>query len=313
MTRPRDCLMTVTDDGFAVGTQMLLFSFLRYNPWFCGDVVVFAGGTLSAHWRERLQALAPVHFLDPGADLAERVAALTRAIPQLRLAGPRFASLEAFGLDAYDRVVYVDSDAFVTGDVSDLFRAQAPLVACGDGSRYDERLGDGIAARAANRARYGAELSDCFNTGVLSIGRPWLDRAVRDELVAAIDTATWAGVELLGWTDQLILNRRYAGRASLLDGRYNYKPILEAKIRRADGLAFTDARIVHMAGRDKPWERAPASAGRPASLAKFHELWQQLAELLPEHDDPDASARVVAEAQAMHDVMRPRTELEAPP
>lgn len=311
MTAPRDCLVTIADDGFAAGAQMLLFSFFRYNPWFRGDVVVVLGGALAAHRRERLQALAPVRFVEPGADLSARVSALAQGIPELRLAGPRFASLDAFGLVDYDRVVYVDSDAFVVGDVSALFRTDAPLVACGDGSRYDEALGDAAAAQAANRARYGAALGDCFNTGVLSIGRPLLDPAVRDELVAMIDPATWRDVETLGWTDQLILNRRFAGTATLFDGRYNYMPILEAKIRRVDGLAFNDARIVHMAGRDKPW--LPAPPGRPPSLEKFHELWRQLAELMPDHDDTDAAAHLAAEARAMQGVMRPRTELEASP
>jgi hypothetical protein len=311
VTLPRDCLVTITDDGFAAGTELLVFSFLRYNPWFRGDVIVLVGGALGAHRRERLQALAPVHFAEPGADLVARVDTLAQTFPELRKAGPRFASLEAFGLAGYDRVVYIDSDAFVTGDVSALFRHDAPLVVCGDGSRYDAALGDAAGARAANRARYGVALDDTFNTGMVSIGRPFLDRAVRDELVAMIDPVTWAQVEMLGWTDQLILNRRYAGCTTFVDGRYNYMPILEAKIRRVDDLAFCDARIVHMAGRDKPWH--PAPPGRPPSLAKFHELWQQLAELLPDTDNDDTAARLAAESHAMRDVMRPRTDLEASP
>ena len=305
----RHCLVTISDDGFAAGTELLLFSFLRYNAWFRGDVVVLVGGALGDARRERLQALAPVRFAAPGGDLLDRVERLARAHPELAAAGPRFASLEAFGYDDYDRVVYVDSDAFVTGDIRPLFDNAAPLVACGDGSRYDAALGDAAGARAANRARYGVALDDTFNTGVLSIGRPLLARATRDELVAMIDPATWAHVETLGWTDQLILNRRYAGRATFVDGRYNYMPVLEARLRRVDGLAFSDARIVHMAGRDKPW--LPAPTGRPPSLAKFHELWQQLAELLPHADAARADARVAAESQAMRDVMRPRTECEA--
>jgi len=152
--RPRSghCLLTITDDGFIDGTEMLVFSFLRHNPWFAGRILVLVGGALSEASRARLRALAPVEFIAPGADLDVRVASLTQAIPALKRAGPRFASLEAFGLVDFERVVYIDSDAFVTGDLSPLFFDEGPLLASPDGSRYDELLGDADAARESNRS-----------------------------------------------------------------------------------------------------------------------------------------------------------------
>ncbi len=309
------CLLTISDDGFVAGTEMLIFGFLRNNPWFRGSIAVLCDQSLSDASRTRLARLGAVAFIRPGADLEDRVAALAAAIPQLRAAGPRFASLEAFGLDRFERVVYIDSDAFVTGDLSALFFNEHPLLACADGSHYDELLGDAAAARIANQRRYGAALTHCFNTGVVSIGKAMLDRSLRDRLVADIDPATWADVETLGWTDQLILNRRFAGRATLLDGRYNYMPILEAKIRRAYRLHFHDARIVHMAGRYKPWEpRPPELFDQAPSLAKFYELWQQLEDLMPRTAPDDAvAASLAVETAQMQAVMQPRTELEPMP
>lgn len=321
---PAHCLLTISDDGFVAGTRMLIFSFLRSNPWFRGRILVLADESLSDASRALLAELGPVNFIRPGADLQQRVAALAAAIPELRAAGPRFASLEAFGLDMFDRVVYIDSDAFITGDISALFFNEEPLLACADGSHYDELLGDAAAAQTANQRRYGAALSCCFNTGVLSIGPEMLGKAQRDSLVADIDPVTWQAVQTLGWTDQLILNRRFAGSATLLDGRYNYMPVLEAKIRRAYRLHCHDARIVHMAGRYKPWEpRPPDLLGQAPSLAKFYELWQQLQELLPHtHDNMPAGSvpaggvldgGIASETAQMQAVMQPRTELEPAP
>lgn len=309
------CLLTISDDSFVPGTEMLIFSFLRDNPWFRGDIAVLCDQTLSDASRTRLARLGPVEFIRPGADLEHRVAALAAVIPQLRAAGPRFASLEAFGLDRFERVVYIDSDAFVTGDLSALFFSSHPLLACADGSHYDELLGDAGAARIANQRRYGAALAHCFNTGMISIGPEMLDGSLRDSLVADIDPATWAEVETLGWTDQLILNRRFAGRATLLDGRYNYMPVLEAKIRRVYRLHAHDARIVHMAGRYKPWEpRPPDLFDQAPSLAKFYELWQQLEDLMPQTTPATAAAASLAvETAQMQPVMQPRTELEPMP
>lgn len=316
MTTPQPrsghCLLTITDDGFIDGTEMLVFSFLRHNPWFAGRILVLVGGALCDASRARLRALAPVEFIAPGADLDARVASLTQAIPALKRAGPRFASLEAFGLVEFERVVYIDSDAFVTGDLSPLFLDERPLLASPDGSRYDELLGDAGAARESNRQRYGVALSACFNSGVLSIGGDCLQRTVRDALVASIEPGFWQGVETVGWTDQLILNRHFAGQATLLDGRWNYMPILEAKIRRAHRLHCFDARIVHMAGRCKPWETPPDDLFEQApGLAKFYELWQQLRALLP--GAADAASDTTRETRGMQSVMRPRTEPEPTP
>jgi hypothetical protein len=311
-SRSGHCLLTITDDGFIDGTEMLVFSFLRHNPWFEGRILVLAGGPLGEASKARLRAQADIEFIAPGADLDARVASLTQAIPALKRAGPRFASLEAFGLVDFERVVYIDSDAFVTGDLSPLFFDHRPLLASPDGSRYDELLGDLDGAREANRQRYGVALSACFNSGVLSIGGDCLQRHVRDALVASIDPDFWRGVETVGWTDQLILNRHFAGRATLLDGRWNYMPILEAKIRRAHRLHCFDARIVHMAGRCKPWETPPDDLFEQApGLAKFYELWRQLRALLP--GAADAACDTTRETRGMQPVMRPRTEPEPTP
>jgi hypothetical protein len=311
-SRSGHCLLTITDDGFIDGTEMLVFSFLRHNPWFEGRILVLAGGPLGEASKARLRALANIEFIAPGADLDARVASLTQAIPALKRAGPRFASLEAFGLIDFERVVYIDSDAFVTGDLSPLFFDHRPLLASPDGSRYDELLGDLDGAREANRQRYGVALSACFNSGVLSIGGDCLQRHVRDALVASIDPDFWRGVETVGWTDQLILNRHFAGRATLLDGRWNYMPILEAKIRRAHRLHCFDARIVHMAGRCKPWETPADDLFEQApGLAKFYELWRQLRALLP--GAADAACDTTRETRGMQPVMQPRTEPEPTP
>lgn len=311
-TRSGHCLLTITDDGFIDGTEMLVFSFLRHNPWFDGRILILVGGTLGEASRARLRRLASVEFIAPEADLDARVESLTQAIPALKRAGPRFASLEAFGLVEFERVVYIDSDAFVTGDLSPLFFDERPLLASPDGSRYDELLGDAEAARASNRERYGATLSACFNSGMLSIGGDCLRRDVRDALVSSIEPTFWRGVETVGWTDQLILNRHFAGRAALLDGRWNYMPILEAKIRQAHHLHCFDARIVHMAGRCKPWETPPDDLFEQApGLAKFYELWRQLRALLP--GATETTSDTTRETRGMQTVMRPRTETEAIP
>jgi lipopolysaccharide biosynthesis glycosyltransferase len=33
-------LATLTDDNYILGTKILIYSFLKYNPWFTGDIVI---------------------------------------------------------------------------------------------------------------------------------------------------------------------------------------------------------------------------------------------------------------------------------
>ena len=65
------CFATVTDDTFAVAAQVLVHSFVKFNSWFDGDIVVVEVGVLSQRNRQRLLNIYPVKFIQASPALLE--------------------------------------------------------------------------------------------------------------------------------------------------------------------------------------------------------------------------------------------------
>lgn len=276
---PRLCLATVSDAEFAIGTEVLLHSFRRYNPWFAGDVVVFAD-TLPAESRARLERLYPVRVEEPNARLVAVSETLQARHPGLRAKHLRFLSLEAFRLAGYDRVVFLDSDICCTGDVSELFTRPEPFLASDDGYTYEDRLTPLLRANGhdsiASATRYGRAGHDrSFSSGVMALSPPWLGEATYAGLLETMAAHDFTGERV--FTDQAVLNAHVRGRYTTISGAYNYRVLLEDYIRYADDTPFPDARLLHFAGAIKPWnDYDPAAlAAYDARYFKYIDVWRQ--------------------------------------
>ena len=117
----------------------MLYSFHKYNPDFAGDVIVITDD-FSPEYRHRLEQISPVRFEAPDPRLRAAVDVLQASEPQLQDIYRRLFSLEIFRLAGYDRVVYLDSDMYCSGDLSELFTRQEALLACPDGFAYGDRM-----------------------------------------------------------------------------------------------------------------------------------------------------------------------------
>ena len=126
------CLATITSKDFGIATEVLLYSFLKYNPWFDGDVIVI-GDDLPNALEERLAHQRPVIFQRPDPRLRQAAEGLGDLLPDQQDVYKRFYSFEVFRLSGYRRVLYLDSDICCTGDIAPLFAATEPLLACPDG------------------------------------------------------------------------------------------------------------------------------------------------------------------------------------
>ena len=274
------CLVTVTDDAFAIGTEVLIHSFRKYNPWFRGDVVLITDG-LGPSARARLAAQGPFEIVEPHPDIRARTARLASAFPRIRDIYRRFYSIETFRLQGYETVLYVDSDAYVAGDLSELFSRAEPFLAGPDGYTLEDMvaplLEPALGGQIRGAPRYGRTIERSFNSGVM-VARPpvvsldtW--RGLLDCLEDDLDLADTP------FTDQLVLNRYFQGRFEQMSARFNYVVSLEAYIRAAEGIGCLDARIVHFT-RLKPWNvYAPGDVERYApQFVKIIDAWRQLLE-----------------------------------
>lgn len=249
----RTCVLTVATESFAPGAFVTLASFLQHHPNFDGDIVVMAED-LSERSREVLSALSPrLRFEAPSAGLAGRAARLCEAHPVLRRQRASFYTLEAFRLGGYRKLLALDGDLLFQANVAALLDSPGELVCCPD--QFALR---GIRREATtylpvdDRAPKAGTVGNTFNAGVLLIDGSLLRRSVYDDLVAMVAPSTWRGVKAVN-TDQLVLNRYFAGRQTLASAAYNYLVTDAAAIRAREGVGIAAARVLHFKLPIKPW------------------------------------------------------------
>lgn len=290
------CLVTISDEDFSIATEVLLYSFLKYNSWFAGEVIVIADD-LSVTHRRRLERLYPIRFIGPDSRLRFKLGILRQHVPDLDVIYRRFFSFEVFRLSRYRRAVYLDSDMYCAGDISELFESRAPLLACPDGFTYSDRILALLAERSGEPTRpaprYGRTFGESFNAGVISVGSAVLGDPTYRDLLNMLDVDTWTSLGKSIFTDQMVLNIYFENRFTPIHGKYNYMVFLEQYQKCLEDVSFLDAKLVHFAGAIKPWYCYDAAAlvHRAPHYIKFIDVWRELLEETRHADDPQIVAR----------------------
>ena len=249
------CLVTATTDRFVPGTLVTLSSFLTHHPRFDGDIVVIHDNLSAANRAVLTAAIDGVRFEPISPRLRAKLAGLCAARPDFAPRLAQFYSLEAFRLHGYRKVLVYDSDVLVQAPVDDLFDRGEDLLGCGDvmvlcGWRRDAAsfapLPPGMPAGAAG------VFERTFSTGFLLIDARLTGEHCYADLVALVAPETWDGTHT--WhTDQLILNRYFAGRQTLVGWTYNFLLPCAAAIQAKEGVDARSAKMLHFNGNIKPW------------------------------------------------------------
>jgi alpha-N-acetylglucosamine transferase len=232
-------LATVTTNSFLPGTLVMLHSFRKHNPWFTGDIVLIHD-QLSA---ESVEQLEGCRFQRVSGDLSRRVDAVVDARPDFAGKRARFYSLDTFRLRGYDKVLFCDSDLLFRHSIQELFEQPHAFVACGDGAYY----------RGTGRDFAGlGPMANTFNAGLLVVDHTLLTDDTWNGLLRLVTPTIFRSCDL-HFTDQAVLNLYLAGRQHLAGGAYNFLLAQGPTISQREGLAMTDARVLHFNGPRKPW------------------------------------------------------------
>lgn len=258
---------------------MLLYSFHKYNPGFEGDVLVITDDLPEEH-RSRLEDVSPVRFEAPDPRLREAVSELQTHEPRLEGIYRRLFSLEVFRLARYERVVYLDSDIYCSGNISPLFQTSHDFMACPDGFTYGDRIRTILDPETSseNSERYGKRFDQTFNAGVLSVGSRFLGDETYRALLGLLEHSQWKNYGPSKFTDQMALNLFFDGQFTPLEAKYNYMLFLEEYQKCLEPVSLLEACLVHFAGVIKPWNVYDPQqlALRAPQFIKFMDVWLEL-------------------------------------
>ena len=249
---PGLCVATVTTPSFLPGTLVTLGSFLACHPGFAGDLVVFHDG-LPQSARDCLAPLPGLRFEQVSFELRARLARLAHAYPDVANRLARFHSLEAFRLKGYRKVLFCDSDLLFRRRVDELFDRRTALLCCGDGPYYRGNVRDAVTFLELTEPA-AAGLQRTFNAGFLLIGAELLENGrCHADLLSMVTPESWRDVRAKQ-TDQILYNRYFSGRQTLVGATYNYLLAHDRDIRAREPRTAADPRVLHFNMRTKPWQ-----------------------------------------------------------
>ena len=275
------CLATVSSQRFLPGTLVMIHSFLKWNPAFDGEIVILHEDLPEAA-RGALSGIGcRISFRKTSPELAARIADLVASRPLLAERRARFLSLDAFGLSGHDRILLCDSDILFVGAVDEMLARPEPLLCAADGAlhRGNGRDPDTFAeAPALSPETPARTLYRPFNAGLLLFHGALACEGIHGALLDHLRPERWRDV-VTPHTDQVVLNRHFAGIQTLLPASYNYLLAFRSEIFAATGIRLTDARVLHFNGSPKPWETdalatsPPADPGFLQACRRWYETW----------------------------------------
>ena len=234
----KTALVTMLDENFVIGFDVMMKSLKANNPWFDLPVVVIDLG-LTEMTKARLRSEHRIEFRAPK---RKNYAAVNFSKTAERLRSTYY-KLDVFSYDDFDRIVFIDSDVVITGDIAELFACDKPFAAVrGYNAREDQLRAD-------------------INSGVFVVNKP----ALGGEYKALLRIAERG----FSMPDQKAINLCFAGRIHHLPKMYNVEKRMIATKRFQAALA--GARIVHFVA-SKPWdsEKEPGFEDLEKIWLKYH-------------------------------------------
>ena len=279
------CVATVTTDSFIVGTLVTIYSFLKHNAWFAGEIVIICD-ELSAQNRAYLEFVHDkIKFFSVSEKMLAKVDGITKVFPEFSPKQARFFSLETFRLRNHEKVLFLDSDLLFRGSIENLFAAEHAFIACGDGAFYNgkgRRWGKGVEEILAGEEI--KVLYDTFNSGFFLVDKTLLTDENYNGLLNLVDSRIYKTPNMK-LADQVVLNIYFAGKQHLVGSEYNYLLAHRKPIYEREKIGLSDAYVLHFNGHHKPWmmEEVLRNGLRDGGFIKACGFWfESYAECLQE-------------------------------
>lgn len=215
-------LCTLMDDRFFIGFVGFWKSFIRFNPWFKHDFVVLDNG-ISKENKIIMKSMCNSIIFRKVKKKNYSETNFSNTHERLKAT---YYTLDVFSLYEYERVVFVDMDITVLGDISELFKSEAPIRGC---KAYNARLD---------------ELGEGINSGVFTINKKVINKETYTNLIRLSRRGQ-------SMPDQKIINSYFRNKMEFFNKSYNVEKRMLHSVNYKD--IFDNAKILHWIA-DKPWE-----------------------------------------------------------
>lgn len=284
-------LYLVCNNAVVLMANVLIFSFLKNNKWFCGDIVILhdddickltptAKRLLSNSYKKiKFKKVDTTTYSDLFYSIRKNAkGSRLRTLPCIY-------KWEVFKPSEYDHIIYLDADTLVTGDLTELFRLSSDYGFVGaadsiswDLDRYNGFYPAGTGVQCSTRD---------INGGVYVVSKKYMSDSFFDELISFANSLDFKSFyKRLGRGrvgEQTILSRFFINHDYyLVSNRYN-------RIRRVvpDGLVkrkpdfLSSLKIIHYTS-GKPTTTACDRIrlkGKHRSYKLVNNLWRDYHEL----------------------------------
>lgn len=210
MENSKYCVCTATNDAYTRGAEIMLYSFLLNNKWFKGDVVILCGKensqmSLSEDNRKKISNIyGNVIFREVDYSEVSEVTSRMRNYSVGKEA--LFYKLVAFKMEQYEKILFLDSDLLVIGDIFEFFDRKEPFVICPDieDTTYNDRLWSG-------------RTEEYCNSGVFLVNEQYIRESMMDEFLSIFEYVDFS--KKTRWNphngrfgDQDIINAYFIGK-----------------------------------------------------------------------------------------------------
>jgi lipopolysaccharide biosynthesis glycosyltransferase len=251
----RYALITILNDDFMEAFPAFINSFLDTNKWFDGDLIILYSDDF-APLSERNRVIAQRFYYKT---IFQGISDSRYNILISRLKEKRFTAslltLEVFNQPDYDKVLYLDVDMLIVGDVRSVFQLPQDVIVTPDSRTYEEH---NFIKRPTDQVR--------FNGGFICVDKNFMSPAHFANMVRLSGT-----VEMrLG--EQELLNA-YLGQHTLFMLGTNYNVLKRCFPNRAKEdlkRMLPRIKIIHYVG-EKPWK--PKTTFHEQDYTIIENLW----------------------------------------
>jgi lipopolysaccharide biosynthesis glycosyltransferase len=236
-------LFSLVTDDYLMPFTIFIKSLLHTNPWFNLDYLILDVGLSDDVKKKMKEVYANVKFIkvkDKG--MYDKI---DMSITHDKLKATYY-KLELFNQTAYDKVIMIDIDMLVVGDISGLV--------------FDRREGI-FGCRCYNENNH--TLSHNINTGVVVVTKEYLNKETHEKIVDFVKCG-------FNMPDQKGINRFFKNKIQYLSKKYNVEKRMIYNTNPTIQILENDVRIWHYVGAN-PWDEKKID--KEQKFGRIEKLW----------------------------------------